>query len=566
MILPDATLHLALRAPKVFFVKMSAQLFAVGLVLVLWPMSPTALHAQISPNPHSDFFATDTIQELRITFGRADWRQVLDSLAVVGQGVLEGTVETKGFKFLRAGVRYLSTPGYRPGEQRNGFEIVLNHGFSVANLQGCRTLRLTPALRDPSMVRQVLGYEIARQYMPAPRANYVKVFVDGDYYGLLVNEEPIEERPFREKYFGTVQAGLFRPYPVQDKALPAGCRKGIFGNLEFEPSLACYTYNFAAEPGSNFEDLQELTRVLATDSLALATWLDVDRTLWMLAFENLFLNLNGYTGRGSHYALVQDASGRFAPVLQDLNLCFGSYKNTGRRSDLSLRKLPALPPLLHADNPLKPLISRLLSDPFWRKVYFSHYQALYNDWIRTGRYAERARQLQTLIRDDLSKDPNWPYSMEEFDQSLERTIGRRSKIPGIVSLMEQRREFLKTVPELQVLPPTFDSIAVAHRDSAAERPLTEYRIRCHIGNFPQTAWIVYRFDGDEDWYTTQLLDDGQHFDGEAGDGIFGVVITPATVKGHLEYYFMASNAGMVGYFPPDYIHQPLRTSLLQINQ
>ncbi|HRF40565.1 MAG TPA: CotH kinase family protein, partial [Saprospiraceae bacterium] len=85
-----------------------------------------------------------------------------------------------------AGVRYRATRSFQPGGSRNGLDILLNHVDANTNYQGYSSIKLSSALRDPSMVREVLGYEIARQYMPAPKANYARVTINGKLYGLFV--------------------------------------------------------------------------------------------------------------------------------------------------------------------------------------------------------------------------------------------------------------------------------------------------------------------------------------------------------------------------------------------
>ena len=95
--------------------------------------------------------------------------------------------------------------------------------------------------------------------------------------------------------------------------------------------------------GEGWTDLQELTKVLNTDPGKIDRILDVDNALWMLALNNVMVNLSSYSGNHSiNYYLYKDGNGRFQVVPWDLNLAFGSYKNTGSGSDLEL-KGPASP-------------------------------------------------------------------------------------------------------------------------------------------------------------------------------------------------------------------------------
>ena len=79
----------------------------------------------------SDFYETDKIQDINITFERDNWRYMLDSLRFNGDGYLVGTVEINGSKFEGAGVQYRGTKSFTPGAKRNPFNIVLNCNIVV---------------------------------------------------------------------------------------------------------------------------------------------------------------------------------------------------------------------------------------------------------------------------------------------------------------------------------------------------------------------------------------------------------------------------------------------------
>ena len=134
------------------------------LLLIFLTACLQNVSSQDSAN-QSDFFATDKVQDIKITFPMDNWSYVLDSLRFNGDGFLTGTVEINGEKFEGAGVQYRGTKSFTPGGKRNPFNIVLNHTDEDQNIQGYTRLKLSNSLRDPSMVREVLGYEIARAYM-----------------------------------------------------------------------------------------------------------------------------------------------------------------------------------------------------------------------------------------------------------------------------------------------------------------------------------------------------------------------------------------------------------------
>ncbi|MCB0585914.1 MAG: CotH kinase family protein [Phaeodactylibacter sp.] len=512
-----------------------------------------------------DFYDVNTIQEIKITFDQDNWRYVLDSLRFNGEGLLLGSVEINGQKFNDIGVRYRGSRSFQPGNKRNSLYIKLNFIDKEQNYQGQQSVKLSSALRDPSMVREVLGYEIARQYMPAPRANYTRVIVNGEYYGLFVNVEPIDDA-FLANHFGESGGTFVQCAPNLVEEEPPGCKSDVFGSLQYDNSAKCYLHNFVLLSESGWDDLIELTYVLNQEPGAVSRVLDVDRTLWMLAYNNLLVNLSSYTGRYSeNYYLYKDGQGQFVPILYDLNLCFGSYKNTGVGSDLKLKELQEMDPLLHLNNPDKPLISRLLSNEEYKKAYLAHMRTMMNDFFRHGEYAERAKELQGLIRKAFEEDANRYYSMEDFDASLTETIGKRSRIPGLKELMGPRTAFLKENALLSVVPPEVSDVSVTRRERFSSEKVTDFKIQARIDKFPKNVVLFYRFDHSMPFDKVEMRDDGQHNDGEAEDGIFGAVVKPRDGSTSVEYFIYAENAKAVAYDPPRYMFEQYTASLEDLN-
>ncbi len=512
------------------------------------------------------FYETNTIQEIRITFEQEDWRYLLDSLRFNGDELLLGNVTLNEVDLQDVGVRYIGSRSFQPGSPRNGLYLKLNFIKQNQDYLGNRSMKLSSALRDPSMVREVLGYEIARQYMPAPRANYARVYINDDYYGLFVSVEVIEQK-FLEDNFGSSDGTFVRCAPRLDVKTPEGCKKGVFGSLQYEENAKCYLHNFELLSETGWDDLIELTRVLEKEPDRIDEVLNVDRTLWMLAFNNALVNLSSYLGQYSNnFYLYKDENGQFNPIIYDLNLAFGSYKNTGVGSDLKMKQLEELDPLLHIDNPYKPLISQLLEDEHHRKLYLSHLRRIVYDYFKNDKVAEQARELQANIEEAFAEDKNSFYSVEEFEGSLENVTGKRSRIPGIITFTEARYQYLKKHPDLSVIPPEITDLEVARRQRLSSELVESFKISVKVDNYTKRVRLFYRYQDDEDFRDVTMYDDGVHHDGEADDGVYGVEILPGAGSRAIEFYIYAENAKLVSYDPQRYMYERHRISLEELNQ
>ncbi|TNE60771.1 MAG: hypothetical protein EP344_06765 [Bacteroidetes bacterium] len=511
-------------------------------------------------------FEKKTLGEIRLTLPGKTWNASLDSMRLYGEGMLLGSVEIDGVAYDSIGVRFRGNNSYQLGSKRNPFHIKLNFTHPDQNHQGYKSLKLSSALRDPSLVREVLFHEIANEYMPSPQAGYIKLFVNNEYVGIFVNLENIGDQ-FLQNHFGSSDNALFKAGVAYPPSIEAeNCKQNIFGSLEYEENVDCYLQNFEMKSEHGWLQLRELTRVLNRETGNIEQILDVDRALWMLALNNVMVNLNSYTGKPSvNYYLYQDDHGRFQPVHWDLNLSFGSFKNTGSGSDLDLRELQRLDPLLHADNPLKPLISGLLKDPLYRKIYLSHLRQINDDYFVNGDYETRAKELQAMIVVPFNDDPNKEYTLEDFQNSLKETIGRKSKIPGIAELMSKRTRFLKTHPELTALPSTVSDITVQGRGKYEKELVNSFNIVAKADRFPKKLVIYYRFSPNQS-YQSAIMQEEASANLPSGVKMFGISIDAPGADAVLDYYILSENAGTVAFAPRDYMNKPYEVKLSDLNK
>ena len=496
----------------------------------------------------SSFYDTDKIQRVDLQFDVADWQYVLDSLATNGDDLLLGDVTINGERYPNVGVRYRGTKSYKYGTARNPLHIKLNYIKRDRHIDGHQVLKFSNALRDPSLVREVLGYEIARQYFPAPLANYAEITVNGQPYGLFVNVEPIKTA-FLERQFGEADGTLVKAASTAGENPPAACRDHLFGNLEYDDNVRCYLNNWELKSEAGWEDLIELTRVLRDTPESIGQYLNVDETLAMLAYNNVLVNLSSYSGQNSqNFYLYRDTTGVFRPIIWDLNLAFGSFKNTGKGSDLDLKGLRELDPLLHLDNPTKPLISQLLKNQYYKKRYLSYVRQMMRTHFKEGDYAERAEALQRLIRPAFQRDPNAFYETSDFDRSLTQTVGQKSKIPGLVELMDARVEYLKRHETMTVRPPEISEVTVKPKRKM-QKPLDVFKVIATVDNYPTRVRLHYRYTADSPWQTVLMHDDGKHSDIRRNDSIYGAVVAALGENDTLEYYIEAENASLVSFSP-----------------
>ncbi len=534
------------------------------LLFTLITILPLAAAAQGTKAVRS-LFDKKSIGEIRITLPAKNWVDALDSMRIYGMGMLDGSASIDGVKYEGVGVRFRGDKSYQMGLKRNPFAIRLNQKNADQNHQGYTAIKLSSALRDPSMVREVLFYEIAAKYMPASQACYTKLYVNDEYVGVFVNIESPDNQ-FLQSQFGSSNNPFFKAGVDYKPEVPATCKQNIFGSLEYEDNIECYKGNFEMNSTSGWSELQELTRVLNNDPTNIHRFLDVDRVLWMLALNNVMVNLSSYSGAHSiNYFLYRDNNGRFQPLHWDLNLAFGSFKNTGKGSDLTLKELQNLDPLLHADNPYKPLISQLLKDPLYKKMYLAHIRQIVDENFAGGAYEKRAQELQGMIVVPFNDDKNKVYSLDDFQHSLNETVGRKSKIPGIVELMSKRARFLKAHPELTPLPSAISEVTVIGRGKFENQKVNSFHITARADRFPRRMLLYYRFSETEP-YNVMPMDEDPAGNLPSGMKAYAANVDAKNYDAVLTYYIVAENAGSAAFAPMNYVNKPNTVKLSDLNK
>jgi spore coat protein CotH len=522
--------------------------------------------AQLIAQYKGDFYDVASIHDVKITFSQKNWANLLDSNRINGDDMLVGSISIDGSTYDNVGISYSKSPSYQTAAVRNPWLIRLNLIDKKQAHQGYKTLMISQALRDPSLVREVLGYEIMRRYIPSPRANYVNMTVNNENKGVYVNVEAIDE-PFLQRNFNNTEGSLFRCVPDVRATPLADCAGTNYGSLRYEANAKCYLRNFDLMSKDGWDDLIEMTRVLQQDPDHVGKVLNVDRALWFLALQNVMVNLNSYGGQFStNYYLYRDANGQFNFMPTEMNLAFGSYKNVNGSSDIDFDGLVNLDPVVHADNAMKPLIAQLLKNQDFRKVYMAHIRQILADWFDNDAYKTRAETLQRLIAKAYDATAEKPYETADFQRSLLETVGKVTKIPGIVELMSKRAKFLKKYPDLLNVPPKVSDINFSNRQKFVTKTVTEFRIKAKVDNFPRRVRLFYRPVGTTTTFTeVQMFDDGKSHDVESGDKIFGIAVVPKGFDA-IEYYILAESAGGATFEPAAYFNQLRKISIAELNK
>jgi hypothetical protein len=282
---------------------------------------PNVAPGEVKNYPNASLYESNVLRTLFLEFENKDWETELQDFHGTDVEV-PCTLTVDGKKYPNVGVHFrgMSSYGGIPAGSKRSMNLSLDFADKKQRLSGAKTLNLLNAHEDASYMSTVLYSHIARQYIPAPKANFVKVVINGESWGLYVNVQQFDKE-FLEENFKTDKGARWKV-----RGSPGGG-----GGLEYlGENIADYKRRYeikSKDDDKSWKALIHLCRVLnqtPPDQLeaALRPIMDVDSLLWFLALDITLINNDGYWIRASDYSLYLDAKGKFHVVPHDMNESF----------------------------------------------------------------------------------------------------------------------------------------------------------------------------------------------------------------------------------------------------
>jgi spore coat protein CotH len=485
----------------------------------------------------SNLYDINSVKEIKIYFDQPNWDYILDSLYVLGNQdrLVATSIIIDGTQLDSVGVRYKGYSSASVNYIKNPFNIKLNYIKTSQSYNNIDKIKLSNVIQDPSFVREALSYEIARKYMPASKANYANVFINDTLIGIYTNVEAVDGE-FLQQHYGSSDNVFVKCNPEN---------LDLFGensnlNLSQGNDSTLYYPLYDMKSTYGWSDLYEFMDTLNNYPVNIEKVLNVDRTLWMHAFNFSLINFDSYVGYAQNYYLYKDNNGRFNPILWDLNMSFASFRLTDASQffgGFNILDAKNMNPFTHNDiyeaKP-RPLITKLFVNQRYRKMYIAHMRTIMEENFANQDYLARATAMQTLIDTDVQNDTNKFYPYVDFQNNLTSTVSDLVDYPGITDLMDARTTYLSTYPgmlgapvitNINSYPSTLaigDSVWITSKVSDADSVI-----------------LAYRYTSTDLFTKVDMLDDGNNNDGVAGDSIYGFLLNNI---GHtVEYYIYAEN-------------------------
>ncbi len=433
---------------KVIGVLMAAAVMLCILAMVFSRKAVEVICSAAVAMPYeSALFQTDELMQIDIQMEEEEWEEMLAEASEKEYHACD--VVINGQKIYNVGIRTkgntsLSAIAMNPETERFSLKLEFDHYVEGQTCFGLDKLILNNNYADATNMKEAVVYDMY-QYLGADASlyNYARIAVNGEYWGVYLALEAVEES-FMLRNYGTEDGALYKP----DGMNMGG---GFKRDKDFDGGPPPDREDFAGghpEPGSGFgmggsgADLnytdddpdsysaiwegevtdtgeQDHRRVVTalkniSDGTDLEEYLDVDNILKYMAVHTFSVNMDSLSGNMAHNYYLYEHGGRLNILPWDYNLSFGGM-NMEPDSDASEVVNDAV------DSPFEmtEFFDALLENEDYLSRYHAYLQQLSQEYILGGKFEEVCERIRSQIDVLVETDPTALYSYEEYEAGVE---------------------------------------------------------------------------------------------------------------------------------------------------
>ena len=168
----------------------------------------------ISMEYETELFDTSSILTVNILMDEADWNDMLEN--ATAEEYYQCDVEVNGTTFYRVAIRpkgntSLTSIASDPTTDRYSFKLEFDHYVDGQTCFGLDKLILNNNYADATNMKEALIYDMY-QYLGADASlyNYAKISVNGEYWGVYLALEAVEDS-FMLRNYGAQSGELYKP-------------------------------------------------------------------------------------------------------------------------------------------------------------------------------------------------------------------------------------------------------------------------------------------------------------------------------------------------------------------
>lgn len=405
-------------------------------------------------------FDTSSILSVNIQMDEADWNDMLEN--AMAETYYQCNVEVNGTMFYQVGIRpkgntSLSAIANDDTTDRYSFKLEFDHYVDGQTCFGLDKLILNNNYADATNLKEALIYDMY-QYLGADASlyNYAKISVNGEYWGVYLALEGVEDS-FQLRNYGTESGELYKPesmdmggenfqdrpdgMPEGDAEPPGGMDRNSGGaDLNYtDDDLDSYETIWDGEVTKTSQaDHERVVKALKNIAAGndLESYMDIDNLLRYLAVHVFSVNEDSLSGMMAHNYYLYESDGKLSLIPWDYNLALGGMGGmgggmpggSGETEESSGATSVVNSPIDDAFSGTD-FFDTLLENETYHSQYEAYLQQLVSEYINGGGFDAFYERVRSQIDELVETDPTAFYSYDEYETAAE-TLYQVVKLRG----------------------------------------------------------------------------------------------------------------------------------------
>ena len=356
------------------------------LLLITFLFTRTSLTGQsITHPPNNHAFLQNEIAEIHISINNTDLNILLgDSLYTdhhfpatfyYHSSTLSDTIQNVGFRVRGNTSR---------GAYKKSFKVSFNEYTQGKKFKGIEKMNLVGQHNDPSLLRYWLSLNILNtNHLISSRSSFIKLYINGEYKGVYLNVEHIDDEFLQKRFIGNDQGNLYKCTWGADLKYIGSNPSSYYGAYELKTNEVSNNYSKLIQfiDTLNHIDNEDFPCFIEEN-------FEVELYLKTLAAEMIIGHWDGYAfNKNNYYLYRQPSTGKFVFIEYDMDNTFGI---DWFGIDWANRDLNSW----HNSN--RPLIVRLLSYPYYNDLFNTYLDQILTDLNSSDWYNELQLKVSLL--------------------------------------------------------------------------------------------------------------------------------------------------------------------------
>ena len=378
----------------------------------------------------SRLFDTDEIIEIDIRIDEDDWENILANataeeycecgVVINGETIYNAAIRTKGNTSL-------TTIAADPTTDRYSFKIEFDHYVDGQTCFGLDKLVLNNNYADATSMKEALIYDMYSYFgADASLYNYAKISVNGEYWGVYLALEAVEDS-FMLRNYGAQSGELYKPDSMNI---------GGFGFGGFSLGGGGADLNYTDDDPDSYSTIWEgevtdttdadHERVIAAlkniaEGSGLETYMDIDNLLRYMAVHVFSVNEDSLSGMMAHNYYLYEYNGQLNIIPWDYNLALGGMSGSSATGVVNEA----------IDNAFSgtEFFDTLMENETYHAQYYEYLRRLVDEYINGGGFDEFYERVRSQIDALVETDPNAFYTYDEYLEAVE-TLYELVKLRG----------------------------------------------------------------------------------------------------------------------------------------